>query len=654
MSYDPCGRSRLKTWARIPELAGLLGIIVALELSCGWAAEPGRGTNTNVPGATGGRSPAADQEAKDKETDQDHLHRIWKALMAYKKAKGRLPDYLSDLVPEFLADKAVLLSPCKDWKLNRPADPRLPVAYAYEFRADHYGDSTLSFREVMEEQMKEFGPVVPILRCFAHGDARTRDSMNIAYSGDYFESQSHWEASDGARALIAKLGLGPGFDQGEFTTLHIVNQENGEVIAGAEVRLTRRWLYMLPLPDREAIARAAGSLETGRSFYALALPDRVLKADAAGTVRVPLGPGKQPPSGVVTVSVIQPGRSVQRETWQQGAAPKEATWRLKASSTMGGVVRNRDGAPLAGAEVMIFGPPDSAPDAGAAAAAHVATPPDARTFLPQLLDTCPTDTAGRWRSEIVPKDSTSLRFRVRASNFWYGNYRMAAEENRPQEPLPPAAGGVPPQNDGSMMDVRRAALLAQEAEFRLEPEADVIVLLRGPDGSPLGGEEVTMSGHGPEPTDLNGRSTRPWSTSYRVAQKMKTGSNGKIFMKMRDAAELTFSATPKNLALVLQTVTVAPGMPVIELKASAPRLIRARVHDGDGKPVEGVKLTFIGWADRAVEIPLGVTNEKGEFAWPSAPAGQLGLTFQKRGFAPSTEWLPVEKTEPVDVELRPQ
>jgi hypothetical protein len=606
---------------RIPISAGLFGCVMALALApINQAVERGRESNT--------KPPQADQEAKDKETDKQHLLQIWKALMEYKKAKGQLPDYLSDLVPDYLPDKAVLLSPAKDARVRGKTDPRLPTSYAYEFRAEAFGNDGLTYREVKEEQMKEFGPVVPILRCFAHGNSLAREAMNISYSGDYFESQLYWEISKSAKELMAKLGMGPGFDDGDFTKLHLVSDETGKPIAGAEVRLT------------------------SRSFYALPLPDRTARTDAAGTVRVPLGPDKQPPSGRLTVTVFQPGFSGPKETWRQGVTPTTMTWRMKAASTIGGVVRRHDGAPVAGAQVWIFLPSEISPDAAAAVATNGGPPPDARALLPQLLEICTTDTEGRWRSEIVPKDFTTLQIQVRRSDLWSGVYRTTSEEDRAREPRSRPADSSTP-NESGITDVPCAVLLAQKAEFRLAPAADLTVVLLGPDGSPLGAEEVTMSGHGAEPLDINGRSARPWATPYRLLPaKMKTNSNGELILKWPEAAELTFSATPKNLALVMRTVTVAPGMPPIKLKASRPRPITGRVRDTDGKPVEGVKVTFIGWAETTVDMPIAVTNEKGEFSWATAPAGQIGLTFQKRGLAQSTEWLPAEKKDLVEVELR--
>lgn len=147
------------------------------------------------------RAISPEDEVQQKATDKEHLQTIWKALMEYKKSKGHLPDFLSDLVPEFLPDKSVLVSLAPVSGLLGPVDPKLPVSYSYEFRMEKMGNSGKTFRVLKEGQMRFYGEAVPILRCFAHGGA-----MNVAYSGDYFESEGrYWEQSPGVRELMRKL-----------------------------------------------------------------------------------------------------------------------------------------------------------------------------------------------------------------------------------------------------------------------------------------------------------------------------------------------------------------------------------------------------------------------------------------------------------------
>ncbi len=65
---------------------------------------------------------ADDDTAKNKATDIAQMKKIFDALTAYKKAKGDFPPHLSDLVPEYLPDAKVLLSPLD--VADPPAPPR--------------------------------------------------------------------------------------------------------------------------------------------------------------------------------------------------------------------------------------------------------------------------------------------------------------------------------------------------------------------------------------------------------------------------------------------------------------------------------------------------------------------------------------------------
>jgi hypothetical protein len=171
----------------------------------GWKAAPISAAEAykSITGKFPGNMANAEEDARNKATDKEHMTQIWKAIMEYKKAKGALPDYLSDLVPEFLPDKDVLISPTVPSGLRRKGDPRLQVSYSYEFRADLMSGGKRTFREAKEEQMEKFGEAVPILRCFAHGKV-----MNLTYSGDYFESNLFWEVSPAAQELARKLNGG--------------------------------------------------------------------------------------------------------------------------------------------------------------------------------------------------------------------------------------------------------------------------------------------------------------------------------------------------------------------------------------------------------------------------------------------------------------
>jgi hypothetical protein len=536
---------------------------------------------------------------KDKATDQEHLQQIWKAIMAYKKAHGQVPNYLSDLVPEFLPDKAMLLSPVPNAYHRGSGDPKLPTSYSYEFSAAAFGPGGRPFREVKEAQMKEFGAVVPILRCFAHEHV-----INMAYSGDLYESELFWETSAEGKALSKKLGLGKGFDAGDFAEVRVVDDATGDAIAGAEVRLTQR------------------------EYHNLSLPDRTLKTDAQGKVSVPLGP---PPDRRLTVAVSKPGYFAAPETWLESALPAEKTWRLAAAAMIGGVVTDHEGKPLSGAKVRV-----QVLERGEVLGLD-------GTEMPRqgrAVETSVTDEAGRWRCESVPKNFAELKLSVEHVAAWQATYRCGADD---------AVGDRANALEGKAT-VDREALLGQTAEFRLEPVPVLQGVLLAPDGSPLAGEEVAVT---VALEQANGGRFRGRPASAKApVQRLKTDVEGRFSMPCSTPGELTLSASPPNLALVMRTVTVAPGLEPIQLKASARRRLTCHVVDDDGKPAVGVKVMFIGWAEASVEQVIGLTNVDGEFAWDAAPSDQIGLTFTGRGFVQSTEWVPAEKKDVVKVELR--
>lgn len=549
-----------------------------------------------------------------KEKDKEQMLQVWRAIMEYKKARGQLPDYLSELVPDFLPDKAVLISPVENAYFRGASDPKLKTTYSYEFSVESYGQGGLPFRSVKGAQMKEFGPVVPILRCFAHGKV----VMNVSFAGDYYESTLFWERSAGAKELMQKKGAGGGFEEGDFTDLHVVDGQTGAALAGAEVQLTHRY------------------------YHDLALPDRTLMTDAEGHVRVPLGP---PPERRLMVTVLKPGYTAPPQTWRENALPVEKTWPMMAAATVGGVVKDRAGTPLPEAMVSVYAamaeanaPAAITPDEIDALLAQgvqaAVVPGDEGPDMPmRLVEQCKTDATGHWRCDRLPLNFGRLRFVVEQESAWRAEFRSGGEEQ------------------GAKID--RDALVGLEAEFKLEPAAVVAGVLCGPDGAPLPGEEVSVVAQRPGAGILvaSARGTVRMATKTSPL-RLKTDDAGRFSLKWQMPGDLTVSAVPAGFGMVARVVQPSPGMGPVELKATPRRKIAGHVHDASGRAMSGVVVTFIGWADVPAESRVAVTDEKGDFVWDAAPGGQIGLRFQLRGLTPSTEWVPAEKTDGVDVELR--
>jgi len=130
----------------------------------------------------------------DMKTCAANFAKIHAAIKTYQKDKGKMPDWLSDLVPGYLSAEALACPSDSEKRAAYFPDPKLPCSYGYEFSPTRYGDNAgvLSGKTASEwktAQMKLFGDVVPVVRCHHHGD----NTLNLGYGGRVYSSQLVWE-----------------------------------------------------------------------------------------------------------------------------------------------------------------------------------------------------------------------------------------------------------------------------------------------------------------------------------------------------------------------------------------------------------------------------------------------------------------------------
>jgi len=135
----------------------------------------------------------------DKAACQQQLNIIYGAIQEYQRRNQKLPDWLSDLVPDFIHDRNVLVCPfvmntgnLKKWKETLRSsvfgDPA-SCTYAYEFCSEKISSvPPITCREYKQRQMGLVGLSVPIVRCIAH-----RPILNLAFDGNIYESPREWE-----------------------------------------------------------------------------------------------------------------------------------------------------------------------------------------------------------------------------------------------------------------------------------------------------------------------------------------------------------------------------------------------------------------------------------------------------------------------------
>jgi hypothetical protein len=131
-----------------------------------------------------------------------NLEMIGAAIQAYRKENKDIPNWLSDLVPKYLADTNLLICPVTIQTGRLSAfgvlDPKVRSSYLYEFTPTPipavvkgaWPGPMMTMREWKRQQMGLVGSDVPIVRCLLHDPA-----LNLSFGGKIYESPVLWEES---------------------------------------------------------------------------------------------------------------------------------------------------------------------------------------------------------------------------------------------------------------------------------------------------------------------------------------------------------------------------------------------------------------------------------------------------------------------------
>ncbi|HOX56111.1 MAG TPA: hypothetical protein P5205_04895 [Candidatus Paceibacterota bacterium] len=151
----------------------------------------------------------AKRGTEEKQACIKNLKAINGAIRAFQAEHHDLPNWLSDLVPQYLDDLNVLICPvCRrtGQSLARPmADPKLPSSYVFMFCPVPLGKAatnapTRTHREWRRRQMGLLGSDVPVVQCRFH-----RPRLNLAFDGKIYESPVSWELAFTNRVSAAEL-----------------------------------------------------------------------------------------------------------------------------------------------------------------------------------------------------------------------------------------------------------------------------------------------------------------------------------------------------------------------------------------------------------------------------------------------------------------
>jgi hypothetical protein len=146
-------------------------------------------------------------------------------VQQYRKDHKGLPNWLSDLSPDYISDPDLFLCPVQRRTgsgsvFSSLADPKIKSSYTYEFSvraipSDVWGgDKAITMQTWKSLEMAVLGGKVPLLRCLNHGRA-----LNLSFDGAIWESDLTWEADFAdvidrsqlnPRALVERFSSGHG------------------------------------------------------------------------------------------------------------------------------------------------------------------------------------------------------------------------------------------------------------------------------------------------------------------------------------------------------------------------------------------------------------------------------------------------------------
>jgi RNA polymerase sigma factor (sigma-70 family) len=315
-----------------------------------------------------------------------------------------------------------------------------------------------------------------------------------------------------------------------------------------------------------------------------------LTTDAQGRCDVPL---IYPKVMLLSVGALADGYE-ERCVAAGGREPIPAGYELKLprGSRIGGIVQDETGHPLAGAEICVqfYGTGD---------AEWREFQRERPGFPADDLVVAKTDESGRWTFGSAPAKSGAFWIEVRHPDFAKASFRNDGDET---------------SGEG---DSRLALADLQATKAILVLKRGLIMQGQVFDQSnrPVGGAQVSLS-----------------IVANVAVSTAQTGPDGVFELKNLPSGPGHVTVSLEGFAPERLPVRVgATNAPLlVQLKPGG--LLKARVLDEAGAPVEHARVQLQGWRGPNTLDWGGFTDAEGRIAWASAPTDQLELVAFKEGF----------------------
>ncbi len=342
--------------------------------------------------------------------------------------------------------------------------------------------------------------------------------------------------------------------------------------------------------------------------------------DARGAVQLPY-----PPLQAVGVSVWvhAPGRMPAVISESKTNVAKFTTNHvvvLRRGTTIGGVVKDAKGQPVAGAEVIL----------------HKAEKLSAHHYSRVDYDLTRTGADGKWTSRSLPTDLSGLGVQISHPDFRPAFY--VTEGFAPPPTNTTTTGSTPSSTvsyrrlaDGTMEPIttRRVtagaraaqpllntnALVAGSAEAILQPAMLVSGTALDNAGRPLTNVPVIFR---------QNTETRFLHTDAQGRYRHRAVTPG---------AAMLILALEKH-SPIYTNINVTEGLAPVELRLTAPKVVRGRVQDRNARPVSGARVRVDEWLGFTDLVRFSaLTDEQGAFVWTGAPPDRVMFAVSKTNYS---------------------
>ena len=254
--------------------------------------------------------------------------------------------------------------------------------------------------------------------------------------------------------------------------------------------------------------------------------------------------------------------------------PDQYTLRLEPGTSIGGVVQDEAGYPIAEAKVYVR-PQKS-----------LENPRERLRFRRYRFR---TDAQGRWRAEHLPAQVDGIAFHL--SHPDYARESLNTPTPTVEELRAMTAVMVMKRSEGTPL----SGFVTDEA------------------GNPVAGAIVAMD----------------QSQSYYPAAP--TDESGQYRFARRPEGPTAFSVQAKGFAPFILSEGIDAERIDFVLKKG--HTVRGRVVDKDGSAILGVSVNVTTWGGRYSNLWKTLTDAEGRFEWDSAPGEAVGFNFYKSGYA---------------------